>query len=216
MGNATCCAGVKASGKDRRENGVLESKSSKAQGIPLGPSKSAVLGGLITPNTPDFAQMAERQDTEFEMLHRMMVLFRSSDLSQLKQGVVYSTRIDVYRLAEGGNADEIVDSTEVIDDSPCPTWLTPIVIDYSMQNDDLYEARLIDDSKNTVIGSVKFKIAELVISKSEFLIKQIELSDQQGDMSFELSRSMSGMMPSLGIMGIEERDGEDEAIEFSL
>jgi len=61
-----------------------------------------------------------------------------------------------------------------------PPWITPVVIDYSFRNGtDNLEAQLIDThlGVETLLGSVGFKIAELITSKGEFLFKKLELQD---------------------------------------
>ena len=74
----------------------------------------------------------------------------------------------------------LLGSTEVVEDSLNPPWITPVVIDYSFRNGtDIHEAQLIDTrlGVETLMGSISFTIAELVTSKGEFLFKKLELKD---------------------------------------
>ena len=89
-------------------------------------------------------------------------------------------------------------------------------MDYSLKDTQVYEAQLVDDTLGveTVLGAVLFKMAELVVSKGEFIYRQVDLRE---DMFPKTEQKKSPLeVPFLGILGIEEKDGYKEAIEFVL
>ena len=159
---------------------------------------------------PDVAEIAYRQDTEFEMLHRLRILFRCSDLRSLGKETL-SAKIHVSRVFRNGL--DSLESTEVIYDSLQPNWVTPVIIDYRLNDNDDYVAQLVDCSNEveTILGEVTFKLAELITSKGEFIFKPFEMKE----IMLELEEEQI-LTPVLGIMGIEEKDGERDAVEFSL
>ena len=169
---------------------------------------------------PDVAEMAFRQNTEFEMLHRIRVLFRTNDLTMLGKPSL-STKIEVNRISVDGSDREVIESTEVIKNSMQPQWIQSVVIDYSVRDTDFYSAMLIDmdGESETVLGEAKFKLAELITSHGEFVFKVLETKDIILEMKkgSDDGQSEGGhAVPVIGIMGIEEKDDEQEAIEFSL
>ena len=54
---------------------------------------------------------------------------------------------------------------------------------------------------------------DLVTSKGEFVFKRLSLD---GVIVAEEEQGEESRSPTLGIMGIEEKDGDREALEFSL
>jgi len=65
--------------------------------MPLPRKSKSMSEEFMTPMGPDVADMAYRQDSEFEMLHRMRVLFRTNDLSCIGKDSL-SAKINVNRI----------------------------------------------------------------------------------------------------------------------
>ena len=87
----------------------------------------------------DAADMAYQQETEFEMHHRLRVVFQCSDLSSLKRENI-SSKIEVSRIVELTGQIELIEATEVIEDTMQPSWDLPLTIDYSLQDTNFYMA----------------------------------------------------------------------------
>ena len=73
------------------------------------------------------------------MHHRLRVVFQCSDLSSLKRENI-SSKIEVSRIVELTGQIELIEATEVIEDTMQPSWDTPITIDYSLQDTNFYMA----------------------------------------------------------------------------
>ena len=73
------------------------------------------------------------------MHHRLRVAFQCSDLSSLKRTII-SSKIEVSRIVELTGQIELIEATEVIEDTMQPSWDTPITIDYSLQDTNFYMA----------------------------------------------------------------------------
>ncbi len=99
---------------------------------------------LETPGGPDMAEMAFRQeDSDNEMLHRLQILFKCSDLSLPSEGQL-NTKIEVSRLLDDGSELKI-DCTEVLEGVASPNWQKPVTVDYCVQINDIYIARLVQE-----------------------------------------------------------------------
>lgn len=106
------------------------------------------------------------------MLHQIKIYFLSTDLNSLPKHSI-SAKIVVNKIGENGENKKIGE-TEIVDEIQHPHWRTPIGLNYSVkQSEELYEAQLMDDGLGveTVLGSVLFKLAEVITSKGEFIYK---------------------------------------------
>ena len=166
-----------------------------------------------TPMGPNVADMAHRRDTEYEILHRLRVHFRCNDLSILSDKGKLNTKIRVSSIDERGEKEEI-DSTEIVQDSLHPSWRSHIVIDYRIGNSEDYLAELVNtaaDGFQKVLGETCFKLPELITSKGEFVQKELNCHGLIVD-----EDANEPQQPVIGIMGVEEKDVERDALEFSL
>lgn len=102
-------------------------------------------------------------------------------MSKLCQpGSTVSAKIEVSRVAEDG-VQESIDCTEIVENDLRPRWHRPVVIDYSMQDSALeYVAQLVDTQGGVenVLAEARFKLAELVTSRSCFVSKQLKVRDR--------------------------------------
>ena len=121
MGNtAACCGGAKP-----KKDSSSQSKYKSSSSLPLPPIKnfkrrSLANGDFDTPAGPHMAEMAYRQDTEYEMIHRLRILFRASDIN-LPEPNRQCVKIEVFRKNENGSETR-VDSTECIERLDNPSW----------------------------------------------------------------------------------------------
>ena len=131
---------------------------------------------------PHVADMAFKQDTEFETLHRMRILFTINDLSIIGKPTL-NTRIKVSKISqnagtgEEGDKEEI-EQTDVVHESLSPSWPSPVIIDYSMRDTADYVAELFSVEEfgpEKLLAEVSFKLPELVTSKGEFIFKELNV-----------------------------------------
>ena len=137
--------------------------------------KAGIKDDFHTPMGPDVADMACRQDTQFEMPHRLRLLFRCGDLTSLGHEAL-SAKIVVSRVLETEELERI-EATEVLETTDSPSWMHPIVIDYCMEETCLfYKAELVDsrNGAETVVAETNFKLAELITSKGQYIFKRLE------------------------------------------
>ena len=131
---------------------------------------------------PHVADMAFKQDTEFETLHRMRILFTINDLSIIGKPTL-STRITVSKISQDvGIGEEVekeeIEQTDVVHESLSPSWPSPVIIDYSMKDTADYLAELFsveDFGPEKLLAEVSFKLPELVTSKGEFIFKELNM-----------------------------------------
>ena len=174
MGNTAACCG---SAKLKKDSSSMSKYKSSSQ-VPLSPIKSVkrkslANGDFDTPAGPHMAEMAYRQDTEFEMLHRLRIMFRASDIN-LPEPNRQCVKIEVFRKNQNGSQTRI-DSTECIERQDNPCWQTPISIDYQMEVTDVYIARLVQTLPGgvspKVIAEAQFNLTELITSKGQYIFK---------------------------------------------
>ena len=67
------------------------------------------------------------------------MVFQCSDLSSLKRENI-SSKIEVSRIVELTGQIELIEATEVIEDTMQPSWDLPLTIDYSLQDTNFYMA----------------------------------------------------------------------------
>ena len=115
---------------------------------------------------------------------------------------------------------EQIEVTEIVEGSLHPSWQSPIVIDYSMRDTYDYLAELIDTESDNgvekVLGEACFKLPELITSKGELIFKELKCHGIIEAMDQDEHQLQEPKNPILGIIGIEDKDGELDALEFSL
>ena len=159
----------------------------------------------------------------------MRILFTINDLSIIGKPTL-NTRIKVSKVSQngdngGGDAQkEEVEHTEVVYESLSPSWPTPVIIDYSMRDTADYVAELFSVEEELgaekLLAEVSFKLAELVTSKGEFIFKELNvhgvIQPMDDEADGQCDEHGNSKKPIIGLMGIEEKEGDRDALEFNL